>query len=331
MAQGAEAYRMRLAAEALAAADAALLRWTLFEAHPRAPSDQAHGRLWERLPVTGSVACAEVLYAAGRPRCVPGCLCLWGATAILTCRLCGVMNDTAEAGHLDLLRALIKWRITAPRNWLYAMVWNSVAHGRVAVLPLLVDEGQLASLFSRVGCMPRAKSGHPCAWAYLAARNNRVDALSWLCDHEVDGGDLDGALVMAASSGARSAAVWLCERHHLERFAEAFVGAFNERHITTATALLAYAGAARACSEAQGETLAEAIARVRRDGPALDVVAVTLLGRLLAAWPLVVFFFLPHTIVRVPFDPTREDKRPPPSVALFFLLGLGHAVAVHAD
>ncbi|AGO83651.1 F-box domain containing protein [Pandoravirus salinus] len=287
MGQGAEACRMRLAAEAMAAADVALLQWTLSKARASAPSDQAHGRLWERLPATGSVACAEVLYAAGRPRCVAGCPCRWSATSIPACRLRDIMADTAKAGHLDLLRALVKWKIVERENWLYATVWESVVHGRVAVLQLLFDEGQLASLFSRVGCMPAygpcVKPGHPRTWADLAAHNNRVDALVWLCDHNVDGGDLDGALVMAASSGARNAAVWLCERHHLERFAEALVGALVKHRIATATALLAYAGAARACSEAQGETLAEAIARARRDSPALDVAAAVLLDRLLAA------------------------------------------------
>lgn len=287
MAQGAEACRMRLAAEAMAAADPVLLQWVLVKARVSAPSHQAHGRLWERLPATGSVACAKVLYAAGWPRCVPECPCLWSATSIPACRLCNIMADTAEAGHLDLLRTLIGWRITAPENWLYLMVGESIVGGRVAVLQLLLDEGQLASLFSRVGCMPAcnpsAKPDRSHTWGELAARNNRVDVLAWLCDHKVDGGDLDGALVTAASSGARSAVVWLCERHHLEQFAEAFVGALAKRRTATATALLAYAGAARACSEAQGETLTEAVARARRNGPTLDVAAMALLDRLLAA------------------------------------------------
>lgn len=292
MQRGAEACRILVARDAIDAGNADLLVWALCSACAIKPTPQACARLWDRLPATGSLACARVLRDVGPwpPECVPGCPCCYSHSSKASasdCRIARVMTATVANRHNDLFRALVRWDFASGVRWHRVVLSEAVTRGYTDILDVLVEERVFRTITSRVGmfptCLAQLGDGRDAAWVEWAAHFDRPESIRWLVDHGIGTrADCDNALVVAARRGSINTVVWLCEREHLGRFADAFVAALIRKRIKTARAMMAHAAVAYVYAEIQGDTVPEAVARARTDSLPLCARAVPLLDALLA-------------------------------------------------
>lgn len=292
MQRGAEACRILAARNAIDAGNADLLTWALRSACAVKPTPLACARLWDRLPTTGSMACARVLRDVGPwpPECVHGCPCCYDhSTKPLAsdCRIYRVMTATVANHHVELFRALVRWGFAAGERWHRFVLSEAVTRGHTDILDVLVEERVFGTITCRVGtfptCLAQLGDGRDAAWVEWAAHFNRPESIRWLVDHGIGTPtDCDNALVVAARRGSIDTVTWLCEREHLGRFADAFVAALVHKRTKTARAMMAHAAVAYVYAEIQGDTIPEAVARARANSLPLCARAVPLLDALLA-------------------------------------------------
>ncbi|AVK76417.1 Ankyrin repeat domain containing protein [Pandoravirus neocaledonia] len=291
MQRGAEACRIFVARDAVDAGNAGLLAWALKSACSAKPTPLACARLWDRLAVSGSLACARVLRDVGPwpPECVAGCPCRYRfsvASSEDSCRTARIMTTVVANRHVDLFRALVRWKIADRTHWCQPVLSRAVARGHTDILDVLVEERTFATFTRSLGAFPKSRFyRHPLgiSWIEWAAYCNKPESIVWLAGHGIGAqADCDNALVVAARHGSVNAVVWLCEHGHLERFAAAFVGALEQRRIKTARAMMPYAALAYAHAQIQGDTIPEAVVRARVASVPLCARAVPLLDALLA-------------------------------------------------
>nr|UMO79809.1 hypothetical protein [Pandoravirus aubagnensis] len=278
MTHAAEACRMRLAREAIDASNAELLKWSLVEARAVLPVPRASMRLWERVPTSGSAACARVLMELG----IAPCDCQ--TCGKRDCRLAMSILEAAKCGHVDLLCVLVAHPLSASWWWPRYALCGAVDGDHVEIIQRMADGHDMDPLSVSREKLPRSAmtiNGNSATWGEVAAVCGRTRALACLCKHGIDVDSLDAALVHAARTGHTETVVWICERGGIERFVEGFIMALAGGHHGTATAMLSFGSRARIYAETQGDTLDEAVERVSQ-GITLDPAARAILDRLLA-------------------------------------------------
>lgn len=279
MAHAAEACRMRLAREAIDASNAELLKWSLVEARAALPMPRASMRLWERVPTSGSAACARVLTELA----IAPCDCQ--TCGKRDCRLAMSILEAAKRGHADLLCVLVTHPRSASWWWPRYALCGAVDGDHVEIIQRMADGHDADPLLVGRENLPRSVmtiNGSSATWGEVAAVCGRTRALACLCKHGIDVDSLDAPLVHAAKNGHTETSVWICERGAVERFVEAFIMALAGAHHGTATAMLPFGSRARIYAETQGDTLDEAVERASQE-TTLDPAARAILDRLLAS------------------------------------------------
>ncbi|WBR14879.1 Ankyrin repeat protein [Pandoravirus kuranda] len=290
MQRGAEACRIFVARDAVDAGNAGLLAWALKSACSAKPTPLACARLWDRLAVSGSLACAHVLRDVGPwpPECVAGCPCRYRSSVAPSgdsCRTARIMSTVVANRHVDLFRALVRWKIADRTRWCQRVLSGAIGYGYTDILDVLVEERTFATFTRRLSAFPAYRSFRDPAgisWIEWAAYCDKPESIVWLVGHGTGTqADCDNALVVAARHGNVSAMVWLCERGHMAHFAAAFVGALEQRRIKAARVMMPYAALAYAHAQIQGDTITEAVVRARVASLPLCARAVPLLDALL--------------------------------------------------
>nr|UDO47135.1 F-box domain [Pandoravirus massiliensis] len=289
--RGAETCRIFVARDAVDAGNASLLDWALKLACVVKPTPPACARLWNRLALSGSLACARVLRDVGPwpPKCVSRCPCRHSfsvAPSEVGCRTARIMYTVVANRHVDLFRALVRWKIADRTRWCQRVLSAAIEYGCIDILDVLVEERTFATFTRSLGAFPASRSFRDPAsigWIEWAAYCNKPESILWLVGHDIGTqADCDNALVVAARHGSVGAVIWLCERGHLGHFAAAFVGALEQRRIKAARAMMPYATLACAYAHIQGDTVPKAIERARATSPPLCARAMLLLDALMA-------------------------------------------------
>ncbi|AGO85111.1 hypothetical protein psal_cds_961 [Pandoravirus salinus] len=273
---GAEVCRARIAHSAIYGDNQSLFAWAIQESLAAPLPRKLVYKFWRRICIRDALGCAAIMRIVGpwplpcdraKCRCSADPPSTIGASVVADprdhtkihakCRRMKLVTLALAHRSLSVSSLFLAWGVSHPAHWARSAVLASIVGGHIDVLDLMWSNGVAPHV-------PRTAmhfgAWRTVTWAQCAAKANQPASLAWVVKHlDSVPASASASLVDAARSGASDSVAWLCQRQHLDWFAEALVAASAGGHEETLAVMAPFIAAARGHLEASGISLDHAV------------------------------------------------------------------------